>query len=179
MSVSNIVTDLASHYHIPVIETPVGFKYLSKYLMTNKVMIAGEESGGFGFKDFKDRDAIVSSVFILNLIVESGLTISSILDNIKKVTGNTFILRKDVDFNPAKREKLIYSLEKINPVDIYDFGMSFIDEKDGKKFSYNDGSWILIRISGTENALRIYAESKSEETLNSMITNLLNNIEIN
>ena len=179
LSVSNIVTDLASHYNIPVIETPVGFKYLSKYLMTNKAMIAGEESGGFGFKDFKDRDAIVSSVYILNLIIESGLSISSILDNIKKITGNTFILRKDIDFNPTKREKLIHSLEKIKPDDIYDFGLSFIDEKDGKKFSYNDGSWILIRISGTENALRIYSESKSEETLNSMITNLLNNIEIN
>tara|TARA_Y100000994_G_scaffold58165_1_gene47132 strand:- start:11823 stop:13244 length:1422 start_codon:yes stop_codon:yes gene_type:complete len=178
LSVSNTISDLASHYHVPVIETPVGFKYLSKHLITNKIMIAGEESGGFGFQDFKDRDAIVSSVFILNLVVESGLSISSILDNIKKITGDTFISRKDIDFNPDKREKLLQSLENITPADIYDFGLSFIDEKDGKKFSYNDGSWILIRISGTENVLRIYAESKIEETLKSMISNLIDNIEL-
>jgi len=178
LSVSNTITDLASHYQVPVIETSVGFKYLSKHLITNKIMMAGEESGGFGFQDFKDRDAIVSSVFILNLIVESGLSISSILDNIKKITGDTFISRKDIDFNPDKREKLLQSLENITPADIYDFGLSFIDEKDGKKFSYNDGSWILIRISGTENVLRIYAESKIEETLKSMISNLIDNIEL-
>ena len=101
------------------------------------------------------------------------------VSNIKDSVDDEISIEKEIlDINPDKREKLLQSLENITPADIYDFGLSFIDEKDGKKFSYNDGSWILIRISGTENVLRIYAESKIEETLKSMISNLIDNIEL-
>ena len=176
LSVSNTINNLASHYNVPVLETPVGFKYLSTHLSKNRVMIAGEESGGFGFSEFKDRDGMVSCILILDLIIKTGLSLSRILDQVKTITGDTFFHRQDIDFNPDKRDDLLQSLKSVTPNHIYDLGISYIDEKDGVKFSYNDGSWILIRISGTENVIRIYAESTDEKIMKLMTSNLLSKI---
>ena len=178
ISVSNTISNFAAHYKVPVVETPVGFKYLSKYLLSEEAMIAGEESGGFGFLDFKDRDGIVSSIYIIHLIIDSGLSISQILESINKITGPTYIARKDLEFNSINKSDLINSLKNLKPNDIYEFGLSYLDEQDGFKFSYNDGSWILIRISGTENLIRIYAESINQETADIMISNLIKCINI-
>ena len=73
---------------------------------------------------------------------------------------------------------MINSLKNLKPNDIYEFGLSYLDEQDGFKFSYNDGSWILIRISGTENLIRIYSESIDQETADIMISNLIKCINI-
>lgn len=176
LSVSNTINNLASHYNVPVLETPVGFKYLSTHLSKNRVMIAGEESGGFGFDEFKDRDGLVSCILILDLVTKAGLSLSRILDRVKTISGDTFFRRQDIDFNPDKRDDLLQSLKSVTPNQIYDLGISYIDEKDGVKFSYNDGSWILIRISGTENVIRIYSESTDEKTIKLMTSNLLSKI---
>ena len=116
--------------------------------------------------------------YIIHLIIDSGLSISQILESINKITGPTYIARKDLEFNSINKSDLINSLKNLKPNDIYEFGLSYLDEQDGFKFSYNDGSWILIRISGTENLIRIYAESINQETADIMISNLIKCINI-
>tara|TARA_Y100000590_G_scaffold388484_1_gene462867 strand:- start:907 stop:2325 length:1419 start_codon:yes stop_codon:yes gene_type:complete len=168
LSVSHSIDTLAANYNVPVLETPIGFKYLSKFLYQKQVMFAGEESGGFGSDQFPDRDGIINSVYILDLIKETGLSISKILDEIKILVGQSFFVRKDINFDTNRRKEINKKIMNIKSQEIYDFDLSYSNDIDGIKYAYNDGSWILVRISGTENVVRIYCESAEEK-----ITNLI------
>ena len=163
LSVSHSIDALSAHYNVPVLETSIGFKYLSKFLNQKKVMFAGEESGGFGSDQFPDRDGIISSIYILDLIKQTGLSISKILDEIKTLVGERCFIRKDIDFDINRRKDINKNIINIKPKEVYDFDLSYSTDIDGIKHVYNDGSWFLVRISGTENVVRIYCESKQEE----------------
>ena len=163
LSVSHSIDTLAANYNVPILETPIGFKYLSKFLNLKQVMFAGEESGGFGSDQFPDRDGIINSVYILDLIRQTGLSISKILDDIKILVGERSFVRKDVNFDPNRRKEINKNIMNIKSQDIYDFDLSYSNDIDGIKYAYNDGSWVLVRISGTENVVRIYCESTREE----------------
>ena len=172
LSVSHSIDTLAANYNVPVLETPIGFKYLSKFLNQKQVMFAGEESGGFGSDQFPDRDGIINSVYILDLIRQTGLSISKILDDIKILVGERSFVRKDVNFDPNIRKEINKNIMNIKSQEIYDFDLSYSNDIDGIKYAYNDGSWILVRISGTENVVRIYCESKQAETTELIIDNV-------
>ena len=163
LSVSHAIDTLSANYNVPVLETPIGFKYLSKFLNQKKVMFAGEESGGFGSDQFPDRDGIINSIYILDLIKQTGLSISKILDEIKALIGDRYFVRKDIDFDINRRKEINKYIMNIKPKEIYNFDLSYSTDIDGIKYVYNDGSWVLVRISGTENVVRIYCESKQEE----------------
>tara|TARA_B100000959_G_C14997079_1_gene630848 strand:+ start:4639 stop:6060 length:1422 start_codon:yes stop_codon:yes gene_type:complete len=163
LSVSHSIDTLAANYNVPVLETPIGFKYLSKFLNQKKVMFAGEESGGFGSIQFPDRDGIINSVFILDLIRQTGLSITKILDEIHSLVGKRCFVRKDINFDINRRKEIHKNIMNIKSDEIHDYDLSYSNDIDGIKYAFNDGSWVLVRISGTENVVRIYCESKHQE----------------
>ena len=178
LSVSHSIDTLAANYSVPVLETPIGFKHLSKFLNQKQVMFAGEESGGFGSDQFPDRDGIINSVYILDLIRETGLSISKILDEIKILVGQRFFVRKDINFDISRRNEINKNIMDIEAQEIHDFDLSYSSDIDGIKYVYNDGSWVLVRISGTENVVRIYCESAQEEITDFIIDKVIKLITI-
>ena len=79
------------------------------------------------------------------------------------MVGDRCFVRKDIDFDINRRKEINNIIMNIKPKEIYNFGLSYSTDIDGIKHVYNDGSWFLVRISGTENVVRIYCESKQEE----------------
>ena len=94
------------------------------------------------------------------------------LDDIKILVGERSFVRKDINFDLNRRKEINKNIMNIKSQEIYDFDLSYSNDIDGIKYAYNDGSWILVRISGTENVVRIYCESKKAETTELIIDNV-------
>jgi phosphomannomutase len=155
---------LGRAYGIPVIETAVGFKYVGPKMMETGAILGGEESGGFGFAGHvPERDAIVAGLFALDLLVQRGRPLSRVLEYLAERAGPSYYDRVDVQFDAAERSAILERVSTAHPSDIDGGHVAEINEIDGRKFLLADGSWLLIRFSGTEPLLRIYTETNSSE----------------
>jgi len=155
---------LGQRYGIPVYETPVGFKYVGPRMMESGAIFGGEESGGFGFAGhIPERDAIVAGLFAVDLMVQLGRSFSGVLEYLTEKAGPSFYDRLDITFDASKRDEILRRVADAQPSTIDGHAVASTNDIDGKKFYLDDGSWLLIRFSGTEPLLRIYVETTSSE----------------
>ncbi len=153
---------LGELYGVPVYETPVGFKHVAPKMIAEDALIGGEESGGFGYRGhIPERDGILSGLFILDLMVRQQKTPSQLIDYLYSKVGPHYYDRIDIQFPPQEREAIIRRLSQFKPSHIDNAEVVRIGLNDGFHFVLADGTWLLIRFSGTEPLLRIYAESDS------------------
>jgi phosphomannomutase len=161
---------LGKLYGIPVIETPVGFKYIGPKMMEIGAIMGGEESGGFGFAGhIPERDAIVAGLFALDFMAARGRPLSDVLKYVSERAGPSFYERVDLTFDPALRHEILSRVAAAEPATIDGNRVVSTSEVDGKKFVLDDGTWLLIRFSGTEPLLRIYTETTSQERVHRII----------
>jgi len=147
---------------VPVYETPVGFKYVAPIMVAEKALIGGEESGGYGFQGhMPERDGILAGLYFLDLMIKTGKNPSELIDYLYSKVGRHYFNRMDIKF-PETERQVITSRIKDNPPQAID-GVKVVklDTTDGFRFILADTTWLLIRFSGTEPVLRIYAESNS------------------
>ncbi|MFH2139038.1 MAG: phosphoglucomutase/phosphomannomutase family protein [Candidatus Omnitrophota bacterium] len=166
LNTTTMVEKITNHFGLPLEVVPVGFKYIAKEMLKGDVLLGGEESGGIGFKGYMpERDGILSGLLLLEMMAYRKQSILEIIKDMEKRFGCFFYLRKDLHL------KRVISQNKIrHPKSI--LGQKVIDVKtyDGTKFIMEDESWLLIRASGTEPIVRIYAESKSPSRTKKLIT---------
>lgn len=162
---STVMADrLGERYGVPVYETPVGFKYVGPKMLETNAIMGGEESGGFGFRGhIPERDAIVAGLFLLDLIRQMGKPISAILAHLRGLVGDFHYHRIDVHFPAEQRDAIVARVASARPAALDGTPVLRVDTADGFKFVLADGSWLLIRFSGTEPLLRIYAETIGAE----------------
>lgn len=155
---------LGEIYGVPVHETPVGFKYIGPKMMAVDALIGGEESGGYGFRGhIPERDAILAGLYFLDLIIKLGKAPSLLLEFLYSKVGPHYYDRIDIHFPSERREALVSTLTALEPEAIDNTRVVAKDARDGFRFIMEDGSWLLIRFSGTEPVLRIYTETNSIE----------------
>jgi phosphomannomutase len=166
VSTSNLVSQVAALYDLPVWETPIGYKYIADRMLEAKVLIGGEESGGIGYgHHIPERDALLSALYILEAIVLSGCGLSELHHRLQKRTNNEDRYdRIDLHLSSlAVKDRLVASLRQSPPTTIClpqaDVAVTELQMTDGYKFHLTDGSWLLIRFSGTEPVLRLYCEA--------------------
>src|SRR5581483_1177706 len=153
---------LGRRFGVPVYETPVGFKYVGPKMMESNAIMGGEESGGFGFAGhIPERDAILAGLFALDLLVQRGRPFSHLLSYLADMAGPSFYARIDLTFDAGERERILRQVAEFQPAVIDGSPVVSTNDVDGKKFMLDDGSWLLIRFSGTEPLLRIYTETTS------------------
>jgi phosphomannomutase len=153
-----------------VIETPVGFKYIGATMVEQNAILGGEESGGFGFQGhLPERDAIVAGLYLVDLMVRLGRPMSGVLDYMREKLGDWHYLRLDVRYPPAEREAIAQRVAAARPQALDGSPVTSIGTKDGYKFYAQDGSWLLVRFSGTEPLLRIYTETTSPERVQRLL----------
>jgi phosphomannomutase len=153
-----------------VVETPVGFKYIGATMVEQNAILGGEESGGFGMQGhLPERDAIVAGLFLVDLMVELKRPMSRVLDYMREKFGDWHYLRLDVRFPPAEREAIAQRVSVARPETLDGSPLSSISTLDGYKFYAADGSWLLVRFSGTEPLLRIYTETTSPERVQRLL----------
>lgn len=164
ITTTDMIFKLGELDHVPVFETPVGFKYLGPKMMEENALIGGEESGGFGYRGhIPERDGILSGLYILDFMVKTGKKPSELIKYLYSKVGVHHYNRIDLHFPSEKREEVVKRLSSLKPNEIDNTKVVKINTLDGFHFRLSDGSWLLIRLSGTEPVLRIYAESESIE----------------
>jgi alpha-D-glucose phosphate-specific phosphoglucomutase len=153
-----------------VIETPVGFKFIGNTMVDEDAILGGEESGGFGFRGhLPERDAIVAGLYLLDLMVRLGTTMNGALDHMRKQLGDWHYLRLDVGYPAEQREAIMQRVAAARPEMLDGTPVARVDTKDGFKFYGEDGSWLLIRPSGTETLIRIYTETTSPDRVQRLL----------
>lgn len=164
VSGSDLIPKLASLYGLSVFETPIGYKYIADRMLTTPVLIGGEESGGVGYgTHIPERDALLSALYVLEAVVESGQDLSDLYAQLQDKTGfHSEYDRIDLPLaNMEARDQLITALDQEPLREIAGKQVTDCNPMDGYKFRLEDGSWLLIRFSGTEPVLRLYCESST------------------
>jgi phosphomannomutase len=156
-----------------MIETPVGFKYIGNTMVERDALLGGEESGGFGFRGhIPERDGIVSGLFLLDLMVRLGRPMSGALAYLRERFGQWDYSRIDLTFASSERQAIYQRVGAANPSRLDGSPVARVREletRDGYKLYAEDGSWLMIRFSGTEPLLRIYTETTSPERVQRLL----------
>ena len=161
---------LGKQFDVPVYETPVGFKYVAPIMIERDALIGGEESGGYGFRGHvPERDGILAGLYFLDLIIKSGKTPSQLLEYLFSKVGPHYYDRIDVHISTEERQALSDRLAKSEVSSIDGIKVAKLDTTDGYKYYLTDDSWLLIRFSGTEPLIRIYAEGHSPEQVQKLL----------
>ncbi|MBM3176279.1 MAG: phosphoglucomutase/phosphomannomutase family protein [Chloroflexi bacterium] len=167
---TNMLDMLGEEYGVPVYETPVGFKYVAPVMKEKDAMIGGEESGGYGFRGHvPERDGILAGLYFLDLMIKTGKTPSQLLDYLFSKVGPHFYDRIDVHITPEQKQPFADKLAKGKVESVAGIKVKKLDTRDGYKYCLADNSWLLIRFSGTEPLIRIYAEAQSQKQIQKLL----------
>ncbi|NEP16176.1 MAG: phosphoglucomutase/phosphomannomutase family protein, partial [Leptolyngbya sp. SIO4C1] len=143
-------------------ETPIGYKYIADRMLETDVLIGGEESGGIGYgHHIPERDALLSAMYLLEAVVQSGKDLGELNQYLRTQTGFSGAYDR-IDLPLASldvRDQLLTQLKEQTPQTVAGKAVTDVLSIDGYKFSLEDGSWLLIRFSGTEAVLRLYSEA--------------------
>jgi phosphomannomutase len=162
---------LGRQFGVPVYETAVGFKYVGPRMVETNAIIGGEESGGFGFAGhIPERDALVAGVYLLDLMVKLNRPMSGVLDYLREKVGPRFYHRWDVEFPADQRDAIAQRVANASPKEIDGSPVASVNTIDGFKWSLENGSWLLIRFSGTEPLLRIYTETNAQDRVERILS---------
>ncbi len=166
ISGSDLFPRVAALYQLPVHETPIGYKYIADRMLTTPVLLGGEESGGIGYGNhIPERDALLSALYLLEAIAQSGLDLSDLYKRLQERTGYTSAYdRIDLHLSGMDvRSRLLEQLQTQPLTKIADQAVVDCQTTDGYKFRLANDSWLLIRFSGTEPVLRLYCEAATPE----------------
>ena len=161
VSTTRMIDRLCERYQLPLVETPVGFNHIADLMMTQDVLIGGEESGGISIKGhIPEGDGILFGLLLLEIVAASGTTLAELVDNLHAEVGPTHYARRDVKLaRPVNKQEMTARLTNDAPAHIAGAAVERVQSNDGVKYLLDDGGWLLIRPSGTEPVLRVYAEA--------------------
>lgn len=170
ISTTAMVDKLAARFHLPVYETPVGFKYIGAKMIAENAIIGGEESGGFGFQHhIPERDGVLAALFLLDLMVRLQRSPSELVAYLFEQVGEHHYARLDVPCVGICAEDILDRLRRGVPTSLLgETVRASLDER-GYKYVLASGDWLLIRASGTEPLLRMYAEATSAKRVQALL----------
>ncbi len=172
VSVSKSIDNICKRHNLKLFEVPIGFKNIAALMIKkdSDVFMGGEESGGIGISShLPERDGILIALMMLKIMLVRQKNLNELLTEIFNGPYPYIYKREDLHLQEEKKELLIKSVENGNfkiPFEKDVISTNFID---GFKFEYKDNSWLLIRLSGTEPLLRVYAESDDKKKVNVLI----------
>ena len=160
---TTLIERIAKKYKLKLHETPVGFKYICRLMLDRDILIGGEESGGIGVKNYiPERDGTLLGILLIEMMAHRKKGILKIMRDAEAEFGKFFYARIDMHF-PDDKKKLLMEFLKKNPLkEILKKPVKETKSYDGYKFILEDDSWLIMRLSGTEPILRIYAEAPSK-----------------
>ncbi len=163
VATTHLLDTFAAQYGLPLYETPVGFKWIGEKMRQMPVLIGGEESGGLSvLGHIPEKDGILANMLVVEAIAYSGKPLSQLVrDIIAKTHGPLYNHRIDLPLKSADQARLMQYFVDHPPRQVAHIPIREIGRKDGLKLYLEDGSWVLLRPSGTEPLLRVYLETHS------------------
>ena len=165
VATTHLIDAIARKFDVPLYETPVGFKYMGELILDDKLAMAGEESAGMSmYRHLPEKDGILACLLVAEMVAQSGKKISQMIEDMHREFGYFYSKRIDLKLTPQLKETLLEKLA--NPPDAID-GMAVrnVNTTDGVKLIFNDQTWMLFRMSGTEQVARLYVEAGTPKEL--------------
>jgi alpha-D-glucose phosphate-specific phosphoglucomutase len=164
-SVTKLIDALASKFNRRLHEVPIGFKYICELMLEQNILIGGEESGGIGTSLYlPERDATVSALLLAELMAWHGKSLGALVRALHQEFGEHRYGRIDLDVKPAQKTKAIVHFSNQKLKQFLEWPVRRRENMDGIKLYLADIGWVMVRASGTENLLRIYAETSKAAT---------------
>lgn len=171
---THMLDRVARRNGVEVIETPVGFKYIGDAIRQKGCIFGAEESGGVSvFGHIPGKDGILACLLVVEMLAYSGRTLAELTKEFEAEYGSVISERVDIQVNDSQRKKIADVLADYQPNAINGIKVESNSIAEGRKIVLKDGSWVLIRSSGTEPVFRIYLEANNEEVLQGIKTEVL------
>ncbi|MGH9776324.1 MAG: phosphoglucomutase/phosphomannomutase family protein [Candidatus Acidiferrales bacterium] len=164
-STTKMVDKLAQKFGRRLYETPIGFKYICEHMLERDILLGGEESGGIGTKlHLPERDATVNALLLAEVMAWHGKHLGELVAGLHAEFGEHHYGRVDLELKPGQKEKAVAHFADGKFTRLLDWSVVRREDLDGIKVYLGDIGWVMVRASGTEPMLRIYAETSGAET---------------
>lgn len=163
LTTTSMVDKICAAHGLELVETGVGFKYIAAEMLKGNVILGAEESGGIGFPNHvPERDGLLAGLMLLELLAMEGVPVNKLVARLEKQYGPHRYARFDAYFPVEKRGALMNFCKSDPPSKLLRSPVATVKSFDGVKYLAQDGSWLMLRSSGTEPILRIYAEARTD-----------------
>jgi alpha-D-glucose phosphate-specific phosphoglucomutase len=171
VSTTMMVDRLAAKYGLSLQETPIGFNYIADHILEGNVLIGGEESGGISIRGhIPEGDGVLMGLLLLEIVSEAGVPLQELVADLQKQAGPACYARTDLQLrHPVIKKEMVTRLTDNAPASIAGMPVVDVQTVDGVKYRLDSESWLLIRPSGTEPVLRVYAEAPSAEAVKALL----------
>lgn len=171
VSTTRMIDRLCKKYGLKMIETPVGFNRIADYMMSEEVLIGGEESGGISFKGhIPEGDGPIMGLLLVELVAVMRKPLHALVDDLMQEVGPVFYERTDLRLqSPVAKAEMTDLLVRNAPAEIGGQKVTQVSSLDGANYILADDSWLLIRPSGTEPVLRVYAEGRDTAMVRALL----------
>jgi phosphomannomutase len=170
-STTKLVDKLAQKFGLPLYETPIGFKYIAEHMLSKNILIGGEESGGIGVPALggPERDGVLNAALLAQAMAHYGKSLGELVTELHAEFGPHHYGRVDLELRPGQKELAIQAVS-VSGLDRFEgYRVTAREDLDGVKLYFDNGAWLLIRPSGTEPLLRVYAEAGSPEMVQEIL----------
>lgn len=177
IATTHMLDRIAKKNGLAVFETPVGFKYIGECLRGKGCIMGGEESGGLSiFGHIPEKDGILAGLLAVEMLAYTGRSLNEINQDLEREYGPVVSERVDIKVNPAAHGRILALIEGYLPKNIAGIPVESCNTLEGKKIVLEDGSWVLIRPSGTEPLFRIYVEAGETDKLSQIQTEVMKSL---
>jgi phosphomannomutase len=166
-----MIDRIAAEFGLLVVETPVGFNHIADLMMTDSIVMGGEESGGMSIMGhIPEGDGVLMGLLLLEVMADAHQPLHVLVEDLLATYGPAQYARVDMKLTrPVNKKALAEKLVNHAPDRIADVRIENVQTNDGIKYYLADGSWLLIRPSGTEPVLRVYAEAPDDGRVRALL----------
>jgi phosphomannomutase len=169
-SATSKITALAKAYGLDIEITKIGFKYICEKMVTENVLVGGEESGGIAIKGFiPERDGIWIGLTLWEFMAKTGKSLDQLIQEVYDIVGSFAMGRIDLHITEEIKQRVLNNCKNGAYTQFGHYNIEKTEDLDGFKFHLGNGEWVMIRASGTEPVLRVYSESETEEKANAIL----------
>lgn len=165
------IARLCNHYGLPHQITKIGFKYICEIMLNENVIVGGEESGGLAVAGhIPERDGIYIGLVVMELMARTGKKLTELIQEIYDIVGTFYTGRNDLHLTETQKQEIIANCKAGKYTQFGNFSVERTEDLDGFKFHFANDAWMMIRPSGTEPILRVYAEAADKDKVKDILT---------
>src|ERR1043166_5729622 len=165
VATTHLIDAIARKLDVPLYETPVGFKYIGELILDDKIAMGGEESAGMSmYRHLPEKDGVLACLLVAEMVARTGKKLNELIDEMYQEFGYFYSKRIDMKLTPQLKDSLAEKLAN-PPAALDGLKVREVNKTDGVKLIFDDATWLLFRLSGTEPVARVYAEAGSPKDL--------------
>jgi len=169
-STTQMIDKLAHKHNLKLHVTPIGFKHICDLMLQRDILIGGEESGGIAIKGhLPERDGILNSLLLAEVMAEKRRGLGELIGELTQEFGRHEYGRVDLEIDRGRAQRVVRHVAQRKIQSVAGLKVTDVHDLDGAKMLFGETAWLLVRASGTENLLRLYAEAPTREQVSALL----------